>query len=124
MPQPHECIQKTGIETIVQDIRDIRKVIYGSRNLKMGAAISLIVALCAAAFFVFNIDAETRIMKSQISDIKTDINLMQKRDVDLKNLIKEQGEENDGNYKSIIGTLNLIGNRIDSNGKKVKKRRK
>lgn len=116
---PHICSQRDSIASITDDVRDIRKVLYGNRGLKIGAIISVILALFTGAAFIFNIKTETVVTKSQVIDMKQDVVTLQEDSKRLKNTIEKNNETGDKRYRHILFNLQSIDTQMKSNSKPV-----
>lgn len=112
---PHACSQRDSIASITDDVRDIRKVLYGNRGLKIGAVISVILALFTGAAFIFNIKTETVVTKSQVIDMKQDVVALQEDSRRLKDTIEKNNETGDERYRQILFNLQSIDTQMKTN---------
>jgi hypothetical protein len=112
---PHACSQRDSIASITDDVRDIRKVLYGNRGLKIGAVISVILALFTGAAFIFNIKTETAVTKSQVIDMKQDVVALQEDSRRLKDTIEKNNETGDERYRQILFNLQSIDTQMKTN---------
>jgi soluble cytochrome b562 len=120
--QPHQCSQRASIVDITEDVRDIRRVLYGNRGLKYGAVVAIIVALFTGAAFIFDMRTETAVTKSQVTDMKQDVVTLQQDSRRLQDVVEKNNEEGEKKYKQILFNLQSIDSKINDQQTETRKR--
>ena len=66
----HNCYRGDTLSKIQEDISSIQKTLNSWKTIKIGAVITLVVAILSGAYFIFEIRGDQRVLSAKFSDVK------------------------------------------------------